>query len=246
MTTNRDIINDAYREAGITGLDENPEASMLEEALRRLNTLYKSLFGTELGEPLTSVNYGQSGLTNNFAKNEDRSSDINSTFVPSNSRIVLNIGAATTLFLPPNPRDGARFGIIDNGGNLATYNLTVNANGRKIESANSLVLNTNLVNREWFYRADLGSWTRIIDIVVDDPAPLPLEFDDLLTTMLAIRVNPRHGATTSDEMVEALKRIRRIFRARYRQVSEQNSEAGLYRLTSNPWYLFDNVDFNHG
>lgn len=246
MTTNRDIINDAYREAGITGLGETPDADMLAEALRRLNTLYKSLFGNELGDPLTSVNYGQQGLTNNFAKNEDRSSEINSTFVPSNSRIVLNIGAATTLFLPPNPRDGARFGVIDNAGNLATYNLTVDANGRKIESVNPIVLNTNSVNREWFYRADLGNWTRVIDIVVDDPAPLPIEFDDLLTTLLAIRVNPRHGATTADEMVQVMKRIGKLFKARYRQVSKQSSEPGLYRLTSNPWYLFDNTDFNHG
>jgi len=246
MTTIRQLIIDAYRESGIVATGEEPDADMMDEGLRRLNTLYKGLFGAELGENLTPVNYGQSGLTNNFAKNEDRSSDIDSTYVPSNSRIIFNIGAPTTLFLPPNPRDGARLGVIDNGGNLASFNVTINANGRKIENSSTVVLNTNSVNQEWFYRADLGNWAKVIDLVEGDPSPLPSEFDDLLVTMLTIRINPRHGGETSDEMIETMKRIRRLFKARYRQVAVQTSETGLYRLTSNPWYRFDNLDYNHG
>lgn len=236
MTTIRTIIGDSLREAGIIEVGDEPEAPIFEEALRRINTLYKSLFGNELGDPYTTYNYGTSGLTNVFAQFEDQSSNIDSTYVPQNTRLVLNNDSAVTLYLAPNPRDGARLAIIDNAGNLATYNVTLSGNGRLIESTASVVLSTNSLKREWFYRADLGSWTRVSDLLADDESPLPGEFDDFLVTLMALRLNPRHGATTSDEMIEVLKRIRTIFRARYRQVTEEDSELGLQRMPSNRRY----------
>lgn len=245
MTTIRQIITDTFREAGILATGEEPDADQLDEALRRLNTLYKSLFGAELGEPLLPVNYGTQGLTNSFALDEDQASEINSTYVPSNSRLIFNIGSAVTLYLPPKPMDGARFGVIDNSGNLATYNVTVDANGRKIESASTLTLNTNSLNREWFYRADLAEWKRVADLLVGDESPLPAEFDDFLVTLLAFRLNPRYGAETDQNMIEILKRMRRLFRARYRQVTEMPSEAALYRLTTHKTYAFKD-DFPRG
>ena len=236
MSTVRQIIIDAYREPGIIGEDEEPSAAQLAEALRRINVLYDSLFGTELGEPLIPVNYGKGGLTNVFAEAEDQAVHINSTYIPNNARLMLNLENSVTLYLNPLPRDGARVGIIDNLGNLATLNLILNGNGRKIENLSSVTLNTNSLNREWFYRGDLGNWVRVTDLLVDDPSPLPSEFDDLLSTILAIRLGPRHGAKTSEEMVEVLKRARRMFRARYHQKSEQDSELGLYRLPSTKHY----------
>lgn len=236
MSTIREIIIDAYRESGIVATGEEPDADQLDEALRRINVLYDSLFGNELGENLVVVNYGRNNITNSFGISEDISSEIDSTFIPTNLRLMLNIGEAGTLYLDPNPRDGARLGVIDSSGNLATYNLTINGNGRKIESAVSVTLNTNGLNREWFYRADLGNWTRVTDLLVGDTSPLPSEFDDLLSTMLAIRLNPRHGAETSNEMLETLKRARKMFRARYSQVTEQDSEMGLYRLPSTKFF----------
>lgn len=236
MSTIRQLIIDSYREAGIVATGEEPDADQLDEALRRLNVLYKSIFGNELGENLVVVNYGRDGLVNAFAIAEDVSSEIDSTFVPVNTRLILNIAEAGTLYLDPNPRDGARMGVIDNGNNLATYNVVIDGNGRKIEMVDTVTLNTNGVNREWFYRADLGSWTRKTDLLVGDPSPLPDEFDDLLISMLAVRINPRHGAETSNEMIETLKRARRMFRARYAQVTQQDSEMGLYRLPSTKFY----------
>lgn len=236
MTTIRQIIIDSMREAGVIAVDDTPEASQLDEALRRLQVLYSSLFGNELGEPLQPVNFGKAGLTNSYAKVLDASSEINSSYIPNNSRLILNVDAGGTLYLNPNPAGGARFGIVDNGANLATNNITVNGNGRHIELLDSVLLNTNSLNREWFYRDDLGSWIRVTDLDVDAQSPLPREFDDLLTTLLAFRLNPRYGAETSVEMIEVMKRIRRIFRARYRQSLEQAVETGLYRLTNNRIY----------
>lgn len=236
MTTIRQIITDAYREAGITEIESTLDTDKFAEGLRRFNVLFNSLFENELGEPLLNVNYGHAGLTNAMALNLDQSQYIDNVYVPSNVRLVFNIDSATTLYLNPRPRDGARFAIIDNGSNLSSYNVTVNGNGRKIEGADSITLSTDSLTRQWFYRADTGNWVKVVDFVDGDESPFPEEFDDFLAMLLAVRLNPRHGATTSDEMVQMLKRARRQFRNRYRQVSEQDSEIGLYRLTANRRY----------
>lgn len=236
MTTIRQIITDAYREAGIIGIEETLDADKFAEGLRRFNALFNSLLDNELGQPLQNIDYGKSGLTNVFAKDEDLSQTIDSVYVPANYRIYLNIGAATTLYLHPNPHDGARLAIVDNGGNLATYNVTLDGNGRKIESAASVVLNTNSLTRQWFYRADTGNWVKIADFIDGDSSPFPEQHDDFLVLLLAFRINPRHGAQSSEEMIEALKRARRQFRNAYRQTTQKDSEPGLYRLPSNRRY----------
>lgn len=230
-----ELVTKGLREAGIIEVGENPEAAEYEEAADRLRNLISSLLGYELGEPLKAVNYGQSGLTNPYAKALDQSANIQSIYVPANARLVFNIGVATTVYLNPNPDDGARFGLIDNGGNFATYNVTVNGNGRKIETTNTVVLNSNSQNREWFYREDLANWVRVDTIGDSDIPPLPPEFDDFLITLLAFRLNPRYGAETSQEMTVVLKDMKKKFQSRYRQKTEVGSEDGLVLLTSNPW-----------
>lgn len=236
MTTVRQLITDALRESGIIPVGEDVDADVFEEALRVFNRVFRSLLGTELGEPLKDVNYGTYNLSNAYAIELDLSSELDSIYVPSNSRVILNIDSPETLWLNPNPRDGTRAAVIDNQGNVGTYNVTVQGNGRQVESAQDVVLNTNNVSREWFYRADLGNWVKVTDLVDTDVSPLPEEFDDLLTTFLALRLNPRYGATTSQEMTLVLKRIKRIFSARYQQINDQNAEIGLYRLPSTRYY----------
>lgn len=235
MTTITDIITRGFREAGIVAVGDTPDADEVAEGLTMLQGLYSSFFGNELGEPLPSVNYGIGGLTNAFAIDEDRQSSIDDIYVPTNIRLILNLDSAAEIFLSPNPMDGARFAIIDNAGNLASKGITINGNGRQIESSASVNIATNSVNREWFYRADLGNWARVSDLVGADPSPLPREFDDLLSTALAIRINPRYGAETSTELIDVLKRMRRQFRARYSQTIEQEVEPGLFRLTGNKY-----------
>ena len=249
MTTVRQIITDALREAGIVPVGEDPDAAIFEEGLRAFSSISRTLCRAELGEPLKDVNFGDSGLTNAYSEELDLSSELDSIYVPSNSRVILNIGSAETLFLNPNPRDGCRIAVFDSAGNVGTYNVTLNGNGRLVESAKTVVLNTNGVSGEWFYRADTGNWMKVADLVDGDDSPLPEEFDDLLITYLAMRINSRYGATTSGETTETLKRIRRIFRARYSQINDQNSEIGVYRLpsTRHYWQVGNNTKvFNKG
>lgn len=242
MTTIRTLITDAYRESGIIPVGEELDADIFEEGLRRLNALYDSLFGHDLGEPLLPLSYGTSGVSNTYALEEDVAPEILSSYIPANVRLILNIDEAVTLYLPPNPDDGARFQIVDNAGNLATYNVTLDANGRRIEDALTVTLATNDLNRSWFYRGDLGKWVRVTALEADDESPFPAEFDDFLVTLLAYRMGPRHGAQTADSTIEVLKRMKKLFRARYKQKTEQPSELGLYRLTSDSRYWTNSVE----
>jgi hypothetical protein len=235
MTTLRSIVTDAYRECGITGVGLEPEADEFDEGLRRLQSIIKSVYGNEMGEPLRSINFGTYSLNNSYAKSEDASSEINSVYIPSNVRLIFNTNTSNTLYLQPNPQDGARIGIVDSQGNFGTSPQTLNGNGRQIEGAQSIVLNTNSLNREWFYRADLGQWVRVTTLLASDSMPLPNEFDDFFITLLAFRLNPRYGAETSQETNEVLKRMSRHLRSRYAQSTEESSEYGLYILTQNPF-----------
>jgi hypothetical protein len=71
VTTLRDIVTDAFRECGITGVGLEPEADEFDEGLRRLQSIIKSVYGNELGEPLRSLNFGTYSLSNPYALAED-------------------------------------------------------------------------------------------------------------------------------------------------------------------------------
>lgn len=231
MTTIRQLITDAFRESGVIGVGVDPDAEEHVEGLRHVNRLFRSLLGNELGEPLQAAHYDDVILL---------------TYVPSNVRVVVDLAAPGELNLNENPRDGARFSVSDIGGNLATNNLTVYGNGRLIEENDSLVLNTNNLNREWFYRADTSNWVRVTDLAADDLSPFPEEFDDLITTMLAIRLNPRYGGAIDEGLVAAMKRSLRQFRARYRQSNQETVDDGIVRLSSSKGYWsYENL-FNIG
>lgn len=240
MSTIRKIITKAFREAGIIQVGTDPDAPEFEEALDELQGLYSSLFGNELGDQLTTVDYGALGFGNSFAIDADQETYINGIYVPENIRLILNVSSTDTVFLYPNPMDGARFAAIDNAGNLSTFPFTVNANGRRIDGSQSVTLSTNSSVNEWFYRADLGQWTKITDLAADDESPLPREFDKVLQTGLAVILNPRYGAQLDQQTVDIVHRMTRIFRARYRQISEQHAEDALIRLPSNKFWRYRN------
>lgn len=227
MTTIRQIIIDAFRESGIIEVGTVPEAEEYSEAFDRLEVIVKSLVGNELGDKLTAINFGDYLLDSEYAKLLDESSAINAVFIPANCRLIFNNGEEVELDLPPNPSDGNRVAVVDNADNFATYNVILKGNGRKIESAADITLSTDGLTREWFYRADTGNWVRLTDLESDDESPFPQEFDDLLILLLAMRINPRFGASTAAETVEAVRRSKVQFRSRYRQVVEQDVEDGL-------------------
>lgn len=229
MTAIHSIIKDGYRESNLLPITQNPTLDEQNEALALLNRFIWSVFGNEAGERLRAFQIGTSGIVTTQALPIYPYTDPD--FIPLNARLMVNIAAPTTVHLHPDPEDGARIGVVDNLGNLATHNLTLHGNGKKIEGAASLVLNTNNLVREWFYRADIGNWQRITELGLNDPFPFPLEFEDMFIIGLATRLNPRNGVAIDEQAMMNFRRQRNIFRARYAQTIQTQSEEGLLRMT---------------
>ena len=199
------VIRSAYRESQIIAISGSPTTAETTEAIARLNSLILSVMGSEVGQEFNDLIIG-----GEFDQSPD-------DFAPVNTRLVLKLSAARTVKLNPYPFDGERFAVADAGANLATYNLTLNPNGRRIEAAATLVLATNSLARQWLYRADTGNWVRVTDLAAADEMPFPSEFDDYFITALAMRLNPRHGAQMAQESAAAYKRQLSQLQARYRR-----------------------------
>jgi hypothetical protein len=204
------------------------------EGVARINTLVLSSIGYEAGEDLEPLNYGG---------DYDQSTWINE-WLPDNMRLMLNLSAAVTVDADPNPYDGQRLAVVDVAGNLATYNFTIDGNGRKIEGAATLTLSTNSDARQWMYRADTGNWVRINTLAEGDQMPFPTEFDTYFVTALALRLNPMYGQALPPETGMALKRSLSKLRARYRHRNPHATmDAG---LLSPEERVFSDDDFNSG
>lgn len=215
MTLISSIIADAFREGNILPLNKAPTTNQATEALRLFQQNIRSIYGTEAGEGLTDWPLGTFG-------NESPSyifpyTDFAVTHPTINRRLIATNTVAKSIFLTPYPQDGSRMGIADPFGRLATFPITLDANGRTIEDNATLVLNTNGLFREWFYRADLGQWVRISSLLSTDQNPFPEEFDNFFIIGLALRLNPRYGREMDDQSAVVFKSERRQFVARYLQ-----------------------------
>jgi hypothetical protein len=233
MTLVSSIITDAYRESNLIPLSATANANQIAEALRRLNNIVLSTVGYEAGEELNDLTIGG---------DYDQSTELGD-YLPANIRLMLNLTAAKAYDLDPEPYEGQRLAIADVTGNLATYNVVLSGNGRLIEGATSLTLNTDDLTRQWMYRSDTGNWVRIDELVSSDHLPFPSEFDDYFITMLAMRLNPRYGQAVSGETTVALRRSRNQIRARYRNTKDEYPEY-MGRLATAKYYFFGSNRWN--
>jgi len=228
MTLISAIITDAFRESNKIAVGTAPTTAMQTEALTLLNRIFASVMGWEVGENLRQWPVGTTGYVEAPA---GASSDL-WVYPPTNSMLACNLSSAQTIYLPQQPSDGARIGVQDLQGNFATYNLTLNGNGRTIEDAATLTLSTNSLNRSWFFRADLGDWVRFTDLALTDALPFPSEFEDFFVIALAIRLAPRLGPPIGAETLAAYKRSQQQFIARYVQSQPLEVNAGI-----SPFYM---------
>lgn len=234
MALVHEIIKDAYREANLIPITQSPTPDEQAEALRLLNRFVRSIFGNEAGDKLQSFTVGSLNVvTTSQLPIFDFTTP---NYVPLNARLMANISAATQVNLHPDPEDGSRVAVVDVAGNFNTFNLTLRGNGRGVDTATTAVLDTASLRKEWFYRADLGSWMAITDLMISDTFPFPLEFEDLFVIGLALRLNPRNGVSLDDQSLTRYKRQLGIFKSRYTQTSPQCSESGLLYLTTHKGY----------
>lgn len=227
MTVVSKIISDAYRLTNLTALGTAPNLAQQNEGLDYLNRLVKSVYGYEAGEPLQPIPIGRNNIERPQGFPYFEGLPDNNWVVPVNHQLMLNLTSPLTFYLHPMPQDGARLALSDLSGNLSTNPATLVGNGRKIEGQTSLVINTDNVYIAWFYRADTGSWERVTNLTISDNMPFPEEFDDMFIILLAARINPSYAQGLDEQSSLLLRRLRTQFRARYKQVTPVNSEAGL-------------------
>lgn len=245
MTTVSQIITDAYQYNNLVALSAIPNADEQAKALRYLNRLFRSIFGNELGDQLKSWDIGNRSLpTGTLNDYENRLTA--PYYIPHNARLILNLEAASTIYLPAHPQDGERLAIQDIGQNLATYNLTVNANGRLIEFFASMVLDTNGTNSEWFFRADLGTWIKLSELALTDTFPLPTEFEEFFIILLAMRLGASEGVDLNAQLSYVLKDTTKKIKSRYKQITEVGPELGLVRTSRTSRNYSNSVRFNNG
>jgi hypothetical protein len=205
MTTVSETITSAYRESNLRAAGQSLTTAQETEGLTLLLRLLPTAFGQEAGQELAEYNVG------------GPYDDLWWEYAPENARLVLNLSGARTIKLSSRPYDGQRLAIVDTSQSLATYNLTLDGDGRRIEGVESVVLNTNGARREWFYRADLGEWLRIDTLELADDLPFPTEFDDYWSSLLAMRLNPRHGREMAQSSATWLQSMANRLEARYRR-----------------------------
>lgn len=230
MTLVSQIINDAYRQSNLLAIGVSPTTLQQEEALRYLNRIVKSVFGNEIGGQLEAFSVGSNDISRPSGFPWYGQDPGGNWFIPKNKRLMLNLNAAQDIFLHPIPDDGGRFAIADPSENLATYNVTVYGNGNLIEGQESIVLDTDGLDREWFFRQDQANWVRSSPLTSSDDLPFPEEFDDFFITMLAVRLNPSYGTQLDPQSNMALSRARTQMRARYQVHVQMNSEIALLRM----------------
>lgn len=227
------IITDAFRETNLIPLGVSPTTDQSAEAFRRLSSIVVAVLGNEAGETLVPMPLGQNDITSPSGYPWWQNTLPGNVFVPTNTRIMLNLTGAGSVNLHPKPHDGARMGIVDASGNLASHPLTIYGNGRLIEGQTQMVYSTNGQTKEWFYREDLGNWVTVTPLDSAGTMPFPPEFDDMFIVMLAMRLNPRYGQVINPASVDALKSTMTKFSARYKQSDTQMpSEDGLLYMTN--------------
>jgi len=209
------IITDAFREGNILPLTTAPNAAQSTEALRLFNAVISSVYGDEAGEALQDWplgNYGRESTADDIPTTDYR---IDRPTI--NRRLIAVNEEARTVYLTVRPQDGARMGIADPFGRLATYPVTLDANGRTIEGTPTITLNTDGTFTEWFYRADLAGWVKLTSLLDTDQLPFPADFDNFFITLLALRLNPRYGRTMDEQSALIFKSEKRKFVNRYLQ-----------------------------
>lgn len=227
MTTARDIVTAAYRESNLIPAGDEPTGSQFQEGLTRLITIVSGAAGYEVGERLNDWPVGAVNIDGGLPYwTEDRWK-----YPVGDARLMINVQAPQTIFFPPDPDDGTRMAVVDVLGQLATYPVTLNGNGRRIENAATVVLATNGLNRTWMYRADLGDWVRVVELEAESDMPYPVEFDDAFILRLAMRLNPRMGKQMDEASVAAMNEAMSMLRARYRQRVVTPCDIGVLALT---------------
>lgn len=100
MTLIADLITDAYRQSNLLALGTTPSQLQQDEALRYLDRIVQSVFGIEVGEPLTAIPLGRQNISRPSGYPGWGNDPGGEWFVPKNTRLILNLDQSVTVYLP--------------------------------------------------------------------------------------------------------------------------------------------------
>lgn len=239
MTTASEIITRAYRDPNIIAVGKTPTTAEVTEALPLLKTILKNAFGRTVGEfaedwPVGTFYTAPDGAQYPFSPMDVKPTQTTWKYPPQNSRVIVRLTAASTIYFEPYPDDGAQMIIVDNGNDWSTAPLTIDFNGRAgmdSATATSPVTTTTISTAptspiHWVYRADLGRWEWVPDIDVSgtgtETMPLPEEFDDWFSIRLAARLAPRYSKQLDPLLLAVVADLEQQIETRYRQTARVN------------------------
>jgi hypothetical protein len=230
------IIFDGYRESNLISIYDTLDDQQTAEGFRRLQVIVAAVLGWDVGENLQDWPIGVLNVKRDHwptpIPNYNYWTQNTWQYPLQNMRLLLDHEEAQTIYLPQQPDNGARFEIVRVSQDLATHPITLDANGRKIEGATTLVLNDNATaNRTIMYDSARAEWVRVIPLVEDGDMPFPIEFDFFFITKLAMRLNPAYGRALTAESSAALEEAQSQLNARYRNKQAEPADPAVLRLT---------------
>lgn len=241
MTTALTLVLNSFREGNLVPLDATTglpvvKPAEIAEGLSLLNDYVDSLYGLELGEfnfdwPVPPSQ--QSPVPARFPllpKNEDLKSNV-FPYPPGNVRIILNLVADTTIYMPQAPDNGARCQFI-NIGDPTTFSLTVVGNTRLVKGVSSFTETPGDLNgQRLLFRSDLADWAQIATLVETSESPLPALYDRLLQIGTFQGLAPRYGRSMTPELAATQNRLMKRLKAEYRQ------KVSMPSASPNPFFL---------
>ena len=179
--TVRDVMYRAMRLNGALAAGDDPEPEDLADVFEAFNTLKRSWFGTLIG-----VRLSPQPTAGVIAQAEN------------GGEYAIAAGAPFTVTAPLNPKNGARFGVVDAGLGFATYPCTINPNGRLIDgAAANLVLNVSGIGGRWWFRGDTADWILEADFATYDSA---IEWPDTMIAYMPYMLAAVIGAEYNTEL----------------------------------------------
>lgn len=242
MATVNDLVRQAFRQENLKAVSQTISDAEMAEGVEIFNEIWENIIGSTLGEKLNDWPVPPSAAVSQAREfpllPRDESLPYDTYAYPQqNYNIVSNLGGAQTVYLKQNPSDGARMGLVNIGPSYAVNPLTINANGRLIEGASSLVLDSFTATPiRWFYRADLSEWVRITEFTGTEDSPLPKQFNRFWRCAVAIDLCPRYNKDPQAVTLAGYKDGMATILGRYAQ--DMPSAVDPDNLWRMPWQAF--------
>lgn len=238
--TTEDFIQRAYRTQNLIPIGKNPTDAEITEALGFYQSMMASLVGNDIGQLLApweappspaSINPGRFPLLPQNTANQDRADPNVWKNPPPNVNLIVNSGIGDPIYFPPTPPNGSRMALVNVGLDFAANPLTLSGNGRLIEGATTLVIDTApTAPILWFYRDDKADWVRVTDLELTSESPLPPQFDNFVRCLLFSNIASPNGKEVDGETAAIIKHGHKLLKTTYLSTNPGATFPGAWRM----------------